>query len=367
MPDASSYPPRLRFFDDLRRIREHRGVALETLHEETRIPLNVLYEFEATGLAENPMFNQVYLRSLVRAYAAYVDVPVNRVLEALDEALRDVYDGRLAVEFLGATPSAPPAPPEVPPAVEGSSASQDAAGASTPSPKPAPPLDEAKAPLNEYVQGTSRQKGAHPLLTTAEISWEKRGAGPGRRGAQPVDVKKRASHMQWVLIVGTVLLFAAAIWGVLALLEQPASVPSRQAAALDTTTVDSASVDRGTEALTPRPRVVLGDTLDVVIMAVERVERILIKRDEDARRPYWIEEGVAKAFPSLERIVLQDRLDKIRLLLKGYEYPTTRRDEQGRVVITRDAAQAFLDSVAVPPVFLSTAPDTIPLVLIRAQ
>ena len=65
--------------------------------------------------------------------------------------------------------------------------------------------------------------------------------------------------------------------------------------------------------------------------------------------------GEAKAFPALNRIVLEDDLEPIRLLVEGYEYPKSRRDDQGRIVLTRDAAQAFLDSVSVegPPVDLS--------------
>ena len=69
MSEASSYPSRLEFPSDLRRIRQERGLTLETLHEETKIPLGVLQDFEETGLFDNPVFNRVYLRSLVRTGA----------------------------------------------------------------------------------------------------------------------------------------------------------------------------------------------------------------------------------------------------------------------------------------------------------
>ena len=59
MSEASSYPSRLKFSSDLRRIREERHLALEALHDETKIPLDVLQDFEETGLFDNPMFNRV--------------------------------------------------------------------------------------------------------------------------------------------------------------------------------------------------------------------------------------------------------------------------------------------------------------------
>ena len=84
MSEASSYPSRLKFSSDLRRIREKRDLTLEALHDETKIPLDVLQDFEKTGLFDNPMFNRVYLRMLVRTYALFVAIPSKEALEALD-------------------------------------------------------------------------------------------------------------------------------------------------------------------------------------------------------------------------------------------------------------------------------------------
>ena len=111
-----------------------------------------------------------------------------------------------------------------------------------------------------------------------------------------------------------------------------------------------------------RPQVALGDTMDVVVIADGgAVGGLRITRDDDLRRPYWIEAGEAKAFPASQRIVLEERLDMIRLILEGYEYPTDRRDDQGRIVITRESAQAFLDTLQGPPADLSQSPDAVPV------
>ena len=104
MPDESYS---LRFNDDLRRIREERGLSVEALHEETKIPLGLLKQFEENGLFDHPMFNRVYLRSLVRAYAEQVSIDQDQALDYLDEALDGRYAGGLAAAYLGEAPDEP--------------------------------------------------------------------------------------------------------------------------------------------------------------------------------------------------------------------------------------------------------------------
>jgi hypothetical protein len=45
-------------------------------------------------------------------------------------------------------------------------------------------------------------------------------------------------------------------------------------------------------------------------------------------------------------------------LLEGYPYPLDRRDARGRIVITRDTAEAFVDTLRGDPVSLDVEPDT---------
>ena len=469
MPDVPSTSSRSVFTSDLRRIRESRGLTLEGLHEATKIPLSVLEDFEETGLFDNPMFNRVYLRSLVRTYASYVGIPTKAMLEALDEALLESYKGDLARLYLetpptstGApsvdvvTPSAPAAteststpedpspedalveeppaeetavgdtslkePPAEETAVDGTLAEassdeeevvDDAAVATSPakdtavdepaveetrvedaaddepaieaSPaeettvekKPAPEEDavvqeiqqmlrvgekaraEASAATTVPEAVPPRGRTRPPMLTTAEATRQ----SPGGR-VQPMDVKRRAWYTQWMIIVVAVVGFAAAIWAVLVLLQRPDDTSRGQLATVDTAAVDTAAA---IPAGPPRPQLTLDDTLYVVLLAVEKVERIQIRRDDDLLRSYWIEQDVAKAFPALERIVFENRLDLIRLFVEGFEYPTGIRDEEDRVVITRAGLQAMADTLTASPVLLPTPPDTIPLWPVRGQ
>lgn len=350
MSEASRYPSRLKFSSDLRRIREERDLTLEALRDETKIPLDVLQNFEEAGLFDNPMFNRVYLRLLVRTYALFVEIPSKVALEALDEALLDSYKGRLAMEFLR---EKPPEDEETP-ATEAAKA--EAPEVETPEEEKPPEKPVAKTPAERAKAKTPVTK-TPALLTKAAPSWES--PSPGRWWAPPVDIKKRASYTQWALIVGAIFAFLGVIWAVFEFLDRPDGAEQQQAVPVDTTAVDTVAVEP------PRPLIIVGDTLDFVVVAAQKVERIHITRDEDARRPYWIEEGVAVAYPALERIILESKVDRIELLVEGYAYPTHRLDAQGRLVITRAAVEAFVDTLTAAPVRLPVAPDTIRLVPIR--
>ncbi len=348
MSEASSFPSRLEFSSDLRRIREERGLTLEALYEKTKIPLSVLQDFEETGLFDNPVFNRVYLRSLVRTYALFVDIPSKVALQGLDEALLDSYKGRLATAFLG---KKPPEDQEMP----------EAEAPEAEVPEPQTPEAEAEKPPEKPVAKAPvvQEKVKTPTVTTSRLlttasSWESRSL---RSRWHLVDIKELASYTQWILIVGAVFAFSAAIWAVITLIDRPVGAEQQQAAPVDTATV---------VAVEPSPPpITIGDTLDFVVVAAQKVERIHITRDEDARRPYWIEQGRANAYPALERIILEDRLDRIGLLVEGYPYPIDQLDERGRLVITRAAVEAFVDTITTVPVPLPVAPDTIRLFPIR--
>ena len=102
-----------------------------------------------------------------------------------------------------------------------------------------------------------------------------------------MDIKELASFTQWILIVGAVFVFSATIWAVIALIDRPVGAEQQQAVPIDTTAV---------VAVAPGPlKITIGDTLDFVVVARQKVERLHVTRDEDARRHYWIEQGRANA------------------------------------------------------------------------
>lgn len=90
--------------EDLRAIREERGVELKDIIDATRLAEDVIEQFERTALLDNPVFNRVYLRSLVSSYARLIDIDENVALQAVDDMLRGEYEGALGKIYLGEEP-----------------------------------------------------------------------------------------------------------------------------------------------------------------------------------------------------------------------------------------------------------------------
>lgn len=90
------------------------------------------------------------------------------------------------------------------------------------------------------------------------------------------------------------------------------------------------------------------------------VQGIRLTRDSDLRRPYWIEQGEATTFPFQDQAIIErdEQIAKTRLFLEDYPYPKNRRDDRGRIVIDRQTAQAFADTLRGDPTALSVTPDT---------
>lgn len=293
-----------RLAHDLRRIREKQKRSLQEIYNETKIALELLQHFERTALYDHERYNPVYLRSFARTYAAAIDIDQAAVLEALELAFEGRYRNQLAVRFLGEEPLPEPEPETAP--------------AEEPAPEVASegkPPREPEAPL--------------PLVATP---------GGLERLERPARWKARVAG------VVVVVMAAAGIWYLL----RPAPAPPPEPLSVDTATVPATAADTTPSVETPAVQVpVLGDTITAtVIAAFDKVDPIRVRVDRDLRRPYWIEQGDSMQFRFTERIILENQLDDIKLRLDGHPYPTDRRDARGRIVITREQLQAYLDSLA---------------------
>ena len=105
----------------------------------------------------------------------------------------------------------------------------------------------------------------------------------------------------------------------------------------------------------PQANLVLGDTLQLVVEAQTDVLGMKIQRDGDVRRPYWINAGETMAFPFTDRIIVWDNIQNVNLYLERYRYPETQHiDPRGRVVVTRDSAEVFAQTVRGGPASFPT-------------
>ncbi len=289
---------------DLRRIREKQKRSLQDIHNETKIALELLQHFERTALYDHERYNPVYLRSFARTYASAIGVDPAVVLEAVELAFEGSYRNQLAVQFLGEEPLLEAEPQTAPHEASTPEAAPDS--------KP-PQVPESSLPLVSAPGGLER-------------------------------LERPSRWKAWVGAVIAVAMVTAGIWYLL----RPVPQPPPEPLPVDTITTTATAVDTMRPKETPAVQVpVLGDTITAtVIAAFDKVDPIRIRVDRDLRRPYWIEQGDSMQFRFTERIILEDQLDDIQLRLDGQLYPTDRRDAQGRIVITREQLQAYLDSLA---------------------
>jgi hypothetical protein len=105
----------------------------------------------------------------------------------------------------------------------------------------------------------------------------------------------------------------------------------------------------------PRPEVTLGGKMAVILTRVgDKADPLQVTVDTGQRRTLWIHQNTPTVFEAANRIIFENPegrnlRDQVRVVLvpelKGYDYPTDRRDESGRIVITREQAQAFLKAL----------------------
>jgi hypothetical protein len=323
MPDEKAQSG-ARYNDHLSRIRSRRNVSLEMLHEETKIPRDMLVEFEESGLLHHPQFNRVYLRSFVRTYAQAIGIKPDDALQALEESFEDRYEGNLATLYLGQKPKKKP-------------------------------VDTGEAAGGSETEVTAEPEAEAPAAVAAAPSWLDQSPPAGTRMAKPpvrAETSTRATRpgsggdsgdaaKYAALVIVLLLVVAAALWFFLG---RGGADGERQAVGPQVTQEDPALA---AEPLPPPPEpepVVLGETFTVAFVAAGgSVQGMRATIDDDVRRPYWIEEGESLNMNVRQRIVIDpERLGNVRLQVEGRDYPMDRRDELNRVVITRQDAEAFL-------------------------
>ncbi len=327
----------MRFVEDLKTLRLQHDVSLEAIHSSTRIPLDVLEKFETSALRDNRLFNRVYLRSLVRAYADAVGISGNHAIDALDDALEGRYDGALL---------RPPEPDEQvyrPAAVadelhEVGKYDEEAVGdervlvAREPQhpdvPVAASMVDAPPADPPRHVPPHQQED----VAGTAPVAWD---AVSGSTRSPRVS----RSETPWggILIGLLVLVLVGA--GVFWWLRSPGD--SFDEASADADLRADTTVQQATSQ--PVAPVSLPDTLQLQVTATNgAISDIKIQVDDDLRRPYWFEQGNSRSFRFVNRVTVERELEDATLTVQGQPYPTTRRDSLGRVVLTRDVVREFL-------------------------
>ncbi len=289
---------------DLREIRETRKIALETLLEATRLPRDIMKMFDENALVDHPAFNRVYLRSIVGTYADVIGVQRHEALLALDETLDGRYDGALGRIYLKTDDEA----------------SEIGEAGDTPDPTVSMAEDEDAAPEGE--DSTLPSKTVSPIRTDDKA----RVLLPRKFG--------------WIMITAVAILALLIVWFIWMF----GGTGSAEVPPVVTIPIDTAEVVREPDWI------ILGDSMEFEVIAVADVlAPIRITRDRFPRSPYWIEHGDTAHFSAVDRIVFESRfiLGLADIRLEGHLLSDSLIGTDGRLVLTRERAQRWLDSLAV--------------------
>lgn len=403
-----------RFAADLRARREEHGLSAKELRETLHMPRGLFEAFESGRLVGHPMFNRVYLRSLTRSYADATNTPSAPALSALGDTLEGTYEeGQLQREIEAYDEPEPP-PEEEQEGAEGpeeeeaapatAADQQDEPDWMTSSP-PGASTEQAKQRerekeeharererereqrarrqqerreeqarrqeerRQEHRQQRAAQQSAAQQSAAAEGAAAQQERRTREREERPAHHRRRrrgSSNVgRWVAGVLVVAALAVGLYFLLPMLGGGGGGETTQTAAATADTAAGGQQGAQQQDQPPAANLQIGETMNFTVIAeAGPVRDLKVTRDQDVRRPYWIEEGQATVFPTQNRIIIENpptgdpTLQNVRLLAEGYPYPTDQRDAQGRIVITRQDLQAFADTVRGKPAQIPAQRDT---------
>jgi Helix-turn-helix domain len=345
----------------MRAIRAARSITQEAVVRATKAPPNVVKEFETTSLVGNPMYNRVYLRLFVRAYAEVVGIRATDALKAIEDVLSGTYTGRMAQLYLdesatseersanaGGEETAPPAAAQSAPGLVSGRADQelfvktsaDSLGPASDNPKSAvaddstrkPPAPEASPVVPPAAEPASAKVG-----TAKPTSSNRRGPA----FLMP-DSASTLRAVGAVLGVVAILVTAWLLWPTFKAAE-PASV----VASLDTLHAPVPVLS---------PRVVLADTVVYsVIAARDTLNPFIVNAEEaflDGRwvsltraSPIWVQFRDTLHVRVTDVFEIQRHTDDVDVLLQGQPVPLELIRRDLRISFSRGEAQAYLDSL----------------------
>lgn len=366
------------------------------------MPESHIQAFEEGTLYEQPRMNVVYLKAFVRAYAETLDIPPDAVIKQLEAALAEEYENQLVTRFLEGPPSEtddqqspePESSSSPGPDAESLPSGNSADNTASVAPGGATGADassDAESEELEEASGGAEQERSEPTdddaLSPPTSSPRSRSSSSSRGGAAPRSSSfgsraRRVWNQYGGRITSVVFIFLVLAFGggVASLYfggeggrasPDPAASadpnarppPSDTSVSSDTVEIDTRSAETEPASASQSQRrpasVTLGDTLHAVVEATDVVAGLRVQQDEDLRRPYWIEPGEAQVFPFTRRITFKNQLDSLRLFLENYPYPTSRTNEEGRIIISRDTALQFVDTLRGSTASFPSPSDTV--------
>jgi len=267
---------------DLKRIREMRGLTVAQVSRAMHQGADVIESIERSLLMDNPIFNAIYLRPMLRKYGQMLKLEEEKFLHAADQAFEGVYESDWRDrEDIGTVEVRPPSRPIVVP----------------------------ERPVLHYE------------LEPVRI--------PTKRFRLPTASKGMYKGVMWM---GVIALLGGLGW--IALSFWPTDLPSAPKVE------DPARTIINVMPPSVSPPIVLPERITLAIQADSLpVRGLRVQLDQDQRRPYWIEPRQSRTFSFADSVRLYDaeagsgQLRRISVSIEGRPYPSTML--VGREVVIR--------------------------------
>lgn len=273
---------------DLKGIREAKGLSVADVSRAMSQGADVIESIERSLLMDNPVFNPIYLRPMLRKYGQKLGLDEDRFLHAVDRAYQGTYEADW----------------------------RDRQGEALPEVQPtARPIVVPEKPVLQYE--------LEPVRTPRKRFEFGSGSAKGL--------------MRGLLVFAVVAVLGALGWMAfqfISTLEFPA--PSAEEASVPQ------DVQEQDVAPAPPPAIVLPERITLIIQAdTLPVRGLRVQLDRDARRPYWIEPRQARTFSFADSVRLFDaeagtgQLGRISVTVEGRALPA--RHLTGRETVLRRA------------------------------
>lgn len=329
---------------DLRAAREAAEVTIEDIHQETRLPSDIIERFEAGQLIGDPSFNIIYLKAFLRSYAVSVGVPPHKVESALEAVKTGAYRGELHPDY----------------AEDNTKTNADTSAEANTETK-AEPIDEE---TDDAETGAERET-SFPRVDTlppavpagsAAFSGPSNAPYAGTRPTRRLQKKFRASSGRpfdtaWGAILGVTVLVVLAVLAVLWFLFRSDS-PEPDTAGSNAGESEEAAGGSGLDAEESSGQFAaqrLSFPIEITVVAGgDGLQSFRVTEAPNARRPVWVEPGETISFTSNQSVVLWGEggigmnPEEVTLRFQGYEW----KPPQGQVLrIDSTYGQTLLDSL----------------------
>lgn len=201
---------------------------------------------------------------------------------------------------------------------------------------------------------TGRREGEAP--GEAGPAGSRRGASPGRTGSGRAGRRSRSSTNlgrlggrrlpgRIALGGGILVLLAALVWVGITLFTGSED-PEPEEAAPPPAAVDTARSQP--VVANPAPSVPeIGDSLELTVVAdTDVLEPVRVRLDGGPWNPYWLEQGDSMRFAAVDSVELRSYLPRARVLVEGMDWPLAVTSAADSVLITREAVEQRIDSMA---------------------